>query len=262
VSRIILFHWHAAEAEERAERLRSSGHQVTALSRGDTPGLRPLRNDPPETFVIDLQRAPSTGMAVATWLRQQRATRHVPIVFVVGDREKTDRVRRHLPDAVYTSWDTMQDALRQAVANAPEKPIVPGTMDSYRGVPLAKKLGIGAGSAVALLGAPAGFGETLGTLPENAQVLRQARVSADVVLVFVRSQLELEHGFGAAADRVTEGGRLWVAWPKKASGIASDVSQNTVRAFGLAAGWVDYKVAAIDGTWSGLCFARRIDSKT
>jgi CheY-like chemotaxis protein len=257
MSKIILFHWHAAEYEERAERLRRAGHQVNALSKGDSAGLRPIRNDRPDAFVIDLQRMPSHGLAVATWLRQQKATRHVPLILVVGDPDKTERVRQQLPDAFYTSWGAIEDALHQAVATAPRKPVVPGTMDSYRGVPLARKLGIGAGSAVAFVGAPPGFEETLGTLPQDTRVLRQTRRRADVVLVFVRSRVELERGFVAGADRVTQGGRLWIAWPKRASGIASDVNQNTVRAFGLAAGWVDYKIAAVDATWSGLCFARR-----
>lgn len=257
MSRIILFHWHAAEAEERAERLRSAGHEVTALSKGGTPSWRPIRNDPPDAFVIDLGRVPSQGLAVGTWLRQQKTTRHVPLVFVAGMDEKTQRVRQHLPDAVYTSWDNIQRALRQAIANPPPKPKVPGTMDGYRGVPLLKKLGIGAGSSIVLRGAPPSFQETLGPLPQGAQVLEQTKGSADVVLLFVRSGDELEREFGAATDRVAEGGRLWVAWPKRASRLASDVSQNTVRAFGLSAGWVDYKIAAIDRTWSGLCFARR-----
>jgi CheY-like chemotaxis protein len=257
MSRILLFHWHAVEAQERAERLRGAGHQVTALSKGDLRSLRPIRDDPPEAIVIDLQRLPSQGLAVATWLRQQRATRRVPLVFVAGDPDKTARVRQQLPDAAYVSWGAVHEALEQAIASPPKKPVVPGTMDSYRGVPLARKLGIRAASSIALLGAPADFEERLGTVPEGASLLRQTGRSADIVLLFVRSQRELEDGFAAASRRVAMGGRLWVAWPKKASEMASDVSQISVRALGLAAGWVDYKVAAIDGTWSGLCFARR-----
>jgi hypothetical protein len=205
--------------------------------------------------VIDLQRMPSQGLAVATWLRQQGATRHVPLVFA-GDPDKTQRMRQQLPDAVYVSWGAIQKALAQAIASPPRKPVVPGTMGSYRGVPLARKLGLRAASSIALVGAPTGFEEELATLPDGASVLRQTGRSADIVLLFARSQRELEQGF-AAADRVATGGRLWVAWPKKPSKMASDVSQITVRALGLAAGWVDYKVAAIDATWSGLCFARR-----
>jgi len=60
-----------------------------------------------------------------------------------------------------------------------------------------------------------------------------------------------------ASHAVAEGGRLWIAWPKRAARVASDLTQNEVRAFGLAARWVDFKISAIDATWSGLCFARR-----
>ncbi len=86
----------------------------------------------------------------------------------------------------------------------------PVTLDSYRGVPLAKKLGIRAGSSVALIGAPPGFEEALGALPEGACVLRGAQGNADVVLLLVTSQEELERGFATAAAGVAEGGRLWV----------------------------------------------------
>ena len=256
MSRIVLFHWHAAEAEERAERLRRTGHQVTALARGDAPFLRPMRSDPPEIFVIDLQRTPSQGLAVGTWLRQQKAMRHVPLVFIAGDPAKTERVRQELPDALYTSWDSIGDALAQALANPVTEPKVPGTMHSYQGVALVKKLGIRPGASIALIGAPEGFQKTLGTLPQGAQV-RQSEANTDIVLLFVRSQSELERGFSAMAQDVAEGGRLWVVWPKKTSGLASDVGERAVRAIGLAAGWVDYKIAAIDATWSGLCFTRR-----
>lgn len=89
----------------------------------------------------------------------------------------------------------------------------------YSGTPLPKKLGIAPGKRVGLDGAPRGFERTLGSLPEGA--------------------------------------RLWVAWPKRTSKLAGEVSEDTVRACGLAQGWVDYKVCAVDADWSGLCFAKR-----
>jgi CheY-like chemotaxis protein len=261
MSRIIYFHWHASEAEQRAERLRRAGHQVTALSTGSSPSLRPIRQNPPEGFIIDLKRAPSHGLAVAIWLRQQKATRHLPLVFVVGDPLKTGKVREMLPDAVYAGWEQIGPALQEALASPPQKPIVPGTMDSYAVAPLAKKLGINAGSAVALINAPPDFAQELGDLPSGASLYTGASGEYDAVLLFVRSQAELERQFPAASRAVAEGGRLWLVWPKKASRVATDLSQNSVRALGLAAKWVDYKIAAIDATWSGLCFARRAADK-
>ena len=126
------------------------------------------------------------------------------------------------------------------------------------GTPLPKKLGIKPGSAVALLGAPEGFArKTLGRLPEGAVVRTAARSAFDVGILFARSKAELVRRFPAAAKAMGEPGALWIAWPKKASGVVTDLDGNAVREFGLTAGLVDYKIAAIDVVWSGLCFARR-----
>lgn len=127
----------------------------------------------------------------------------------------------------------------------------------YSGTPLPKKLGIKAGSRVALIGAPSGFERTLEPLPEDAVVRRSASGTARVVLLFARSARDLARRLPGAVRALGEPGALWMIWPKKASGVASDLGENQVRDFGLTAGLVDYKVAAIDATWSGLCFARR-----
>ena len=76
-------------------------------------------------------------------------------------------------------------------------------------------------------------------------------------LLFVTSQARLANRFASAARLLSEGGRLWIVWPKKASGVPTDLTENAVRQFGLSAGLVDWKISAIDATWSGLCFARR-----
>ncbi|MBI2956317.1 MAG: DUF3052 family protein [Acidobacteria bacterium] len=130
-------------------------------------------------------------------------------------------------------------------------------MQGYSATPLPKKLGIRAGSVVALLGAPAGFERRLGTLPENIRLVSRLGSAADLILLFARSRAELERRFGSARRALAEGGGIWIAWPKQASGVSTDLTQNEVRAFGLRAGLVDYKVCAIDPTWSGLLFARR-----
>jgi hypothetical protein len=76
-------------------------------------------------------------------------------------------------------------------------------------------------------------------------------------VLFVTSQAELSHDFRSLAKTLPKKSALWIAWPKKASGVKTDLNENVIREFGLSAGWVDYKVCAIDETWSGLCFARR-----
>jgi hypothetical protein len=110
---------------------------------------------------------------------------------------------------------------------------------------------------VALLGAPEGFGALVQPLPEGARLRSGTEESPDVILLFARSLAELEQRFPTAAEALARGGKLWIVWPKKASGVATDLKEPVVRAYGLGAGWVDYKISAIDATWSGLCFARR-----
>jgi hypothetical protein len=136
--------------------------------------------------------------------------------------------------------------------------LAPQAPAGYSGTPLPKKLGIKAGSTVALIGAPEGFAEkTLGALPEGVAVRNGARRPFSVGLLFAWSRADLVRLFPAAARGMGEPGALWIAWPKKGSGVASDLDGNAVREFGLAASLVDYKIAAIDAVWSGLCFARR-----
>jgi CheY-like chemotaxis protein len=259
VKRILLIHWNAKEAKERARRLQSAGYEVDCNTGENGEAVRAARGDPPDAFVIDLSRLPSHGRGVAVWLRQQKATRHVPIVFIEGDPEKTRVTRRMIPDATYTDWRRVRGSLRRAIGRPPETPIVPGTMDSYAGRPLPKKLGIGPDTTVALLGAPTGFERTLGKLPANVRVGTRARGNADVILLFTRSLKDLRRRLPAASRALVGGGRLWIVWPKKASGVKTDLSAGVVRETGLDAGLVDYKISAIDETWSGLCFTQRRD---
>jgi hypothetical protein len=262
--RVRLIHWNAAEAEERAARLASAGYEADFEPLSPT-GLRRLREDPPAAVVIDLGRLPSQGRDLALNLRKYKATRHVPLVFVqaesatpsAGDPAKVARIQELLPDAVYTTWEDIGDALQQAIDNPPAKPVVPAsTMAGYSGTPLPKKLGIKANSVVALVDAPEGFEETLSGLPEDATVTRHLSGQPDVILWFNRSRQELEARLAEMCPLASSGG-LWIIWPKKASGVASDLSQTVVRNTGLAAGLVDFKVAAIDATWSGLRFTQR-----
>jgi hypothetical protein len=135
--------------------------------------------------------------------------------------------------------------------------VAPAPTAGYSGTPLPKKLGIKPGSVVALLGAPSGFVETLGPLPDGARVRTDARAPFAVGVVFASSRRELARRFPAAVKAMGNPCALWIAWPKKASRVETDLDGNAVRELGLAAGLVDYKVAALDATWSGLCFARR-----
>lgn len=121
----------------------------------------------------------------------------------------------------------------------------------YSGTPLFRKLGISPGAAVLLDGAPAGF--SLDDLPERVSVRRRPATGRyDVILCFCPDQARLRARWAALHERTTPAGALWIAWPKRASGIRTDLDENVVREYALAHGRVDVKVCAVDEIWSGL----------
>ena len=128
----------------------------------------------------------------------------------------------------------------------------------YSGTPLPRKLGITDGARVALVSGPKDFERTLGTLPPGVSLHAAARGRLDVVVFFATRRGELTKRFPAFARAIAPDGGLWVSWPKRTSGVATDVTENVAREIGLAAGLVDNKVCAIDDCWSGLRFVHRL----
>lgn len=126
----------------------------------------------------------------------------------------------------------------------------------YSGTPLPRKLGIRPGDVVGLVDAPDGIESILVPLPEGAIIRRGLRGRRQMTLCFLRSRRDLEKRI-ARMKREAQTGGLWLAWPKKSSGMQTDLSESDVRSAGLAAGLVDFKICAIDSTWSGLRFAPR-----
>jgi hypothetical protein len=126
----------------------------------------------------------------------------------------------------------------------------------YSGKPLAQKLGIKAGSTVALLDPPEGIEATLTPLPDGVTLRRGNRGRREMTLWFVAQRRTFERRFEAVAKAVGDG-ILWVAWPKGSSGVDTDLTENVVRDVALPVGLVDTKVCAIDDTWSGLRLTRR-----
>ena len=131
----------------------------------------------------------------------------------------------------------------------------------YSGTPLAKKLGIRAGDTVTLLGAPEGFEDELDGLPDGVQLRRRTGGSPEVVLLFTTKARELERRFPGLARSVWPDGSVWVAWPKRASGVATDLDENRLRDIGLPHGLVDNKVCAVNNVWSGLRFVWRKENR-
>jgi hypothetical protein len=127
----------------------------------------------------------------------------------------------------------------------------------YSGTPLHRKLGVKPDSRVLVSAAPVGF--ELDAAPAGAVVhSRAAGSSYDVVLAFTPDRRRLLQRFEPLAGRLTTAGAVWIAWPKKASGVATDLDENVVRDVGLDLGLVDVKVIAVDSTWSALKFVRRL----
>ena len=257
MKRLVLIHWREEERAARAGRLRAAGYRVSVYEGKGGEDLGALADDPPDAFVIDLDRAPSRGRDLGIYLRSRKATRSVPLVFAGGAPEKVAGTRKLLPDATYAGWRGIRSALRRTMARPPSEPVVRGLFDGYSGTPLPKKLRIRAGFAVTLLGAPRGFADRLKPLPEEVVLRSRSGGSPDVIVLFVKSRADLEKRLPAAGLDLAEGGALWIAWPKRASGVGTDLTQTAVRSFGLASRFVDYKIAAVDEIWSALCFARR-----
>jgi hypothetical protein len=129
----------------------------------------------------------------------------------------------------------------------------------YSGTPLIDKLGIKPGAKLKFVSAPKDFDALLGELPENARLAKSG--SLDFALLFAKARSDLVKGFSRLRDRLEANGMLWVAWPKKTSGVETDLTEGVVRTFGLESGLVDVKVCAIDDTWSGLKFVRRLKDR-
>jgi hypothetical protein len=128
----------------------------------------------------------------------------------------------------------------------------------YSGTPLPKKLGIKDGSTLALIGAPP---DVIDELPAGVTVTREARGRADVVVAFFVRRIDFERRIAGLGKMIFPAGGLWIAWPKRASGIETTMTEDVVRAVALPLGLVDNKVCAIDDTWSGLRIVWRIERR-
>lgn len=135
-------------------------------------------------------------------------------------------------------------------------------MAGYSNTPLSRKLGIKEDHRVLFVNEPPDFEELLGALPRGAIVVSsRSREAVDVIVFFVKTEKDLFSQFQKLARRLAQAGGFWIAWPKKASGVATDLVFETVQRTGLEAGLVDNKVCAIDETWSGLRFVIRVKDR-
>jgi len=124
-----------------------------------------------------------------------------------------------------------------------------------------QKLGIKPEMRIAIVNAPRGYGRVLGKLPSRVTRKASAVGPLDFVQFFTTERRELERRFAALARALAPAGMLWISWPKKSSGVTTDLTEDVIRAIGLAHGLVDVKVAAVDEVWSGLKFVRRVKDR-
>jgi CheY-like chemotaxis protein len=254
---IRLIHWNITEAKEKASILQSFRYEVDY--EPFTPQtLKELKNNPPAAVVIDLTRLPMQGRDVAINIRHAKASRDIPIIFVEGDSQKLAQIKTLIPDAIYTDYSQIQTALKQVIANPPKVTVVPKSIfEPYKHTPLAKKLGIKPNTTLALINPPKDFQKTLGKLPKNVTIHTNANKQASITILFTKTQRDLETSIPRTAATLTPNAKLWIAWQKKASQTPTSVTQVAVRKTGLAQGLVDYKICAIDKTWSALLFTKR-----
>ena len=126
------------------------------------------------------------------------------------------------------------------------------TTPGYSGTPLARKLGIAAGSRVVALEAPAGYRDWLAPLPEGVRFAAEVSADVDVVHLFIDRRAVLKAQLDALRGRIAPAAALWVSWPKKAARVPTDITEDTIRELALPLGFVDVKVCAVSEVWSGL----------
>jgi len=131
----------------------------------------------------------------------------------------------------------------------------------YSGRPLVEKLGIRPRTRIAIIDPPRGFRATLGKLPEGVTVAARASSTYPFIHLFTRSRVVLESKLPALLRALETDGALWISWPKKSSGVDTDITEDVVRAVALPTGLVDVKVAAVDDVWSGLKLVRRLKNR-
>jgi hypothetical protein len=134
-------------------------------------------------------------------------------------------------------------------------------MAGYSGTPLPKKLGVKPNQRIALVNAPTDFAKVLGRLPENAAIVKRPSGPLDLILLFVDREQTLAKQFPILANKLQSNGMIWVAWPKKSSGVATDLVFEKVQRIGLDCGLVDVKICAVDDVWSGLKFVIRLKDR-
>jgi CheY-like chemotaxis protein len=254
MARVPIVHWKPAEAAALIETCRAGGFEVEFDADNLPLVAKTIRRTLPDALVIDLTRMPSHGRELAFAIRRTGYTRQIPILFVDGEKEKVEAIRKQLPDAEYVTRKQLCARIQSACGRKLRNPVTPpGVMARYASRSKAQKLGIREGSTVALFDAPRDYASMLGELPEAVELLEDPDSVHPVTLWFVRDPREYRNGLrgmSAIAGRT----KLWIIWRK---GSADGMTPNLIRQAANEAGLVDYKICAVSEQWSGMVFARR-----
>jgi hypothetical protein len=255
--------WNEADAFARAAGLRHAGYRVIADPPENAGGMvRYFRELAPDAVVIDLDRLPSHGRELGLSLRASKSTSHLRLVFAGGVPAKIELVRATIPDAIFTPWD---DGVAAAIERAMAQPDPPRLLsrelpkDTSPGS-LERKLDIKPQAHFAIVSvnrSDNGWLAELLSSPEGAVQQRRIDATTTLALFLVATRRDLMRAFEQARASLPPKASLWIVHPKQTSRLAADFNQDDVREAGLAHGFVDYKVCAVDKDWSALKFARR-----
>ena len=253
--RVRLFHWKAKEAGPLIAKLHAAGYEVVHNAETQSPWVREIKESGAAAVVIDLLRLPSHGKYVGAWLRGSKSTRQIPLVFVGGEAEKVTAIKKHIPDAVYSSVAGIGAALKKAIGRHLRDPdravVVPRQMmETAPGRTAAQKMGIRAGTVVGLIDPPVDYLKVLGVLPDGVAMEEDSWRVCPVTVWFVHDPGEYEAALPSRRTLATRS-RLRIVWQK---GRRDGLNGNFVREAALAMGLVDYKICSLDGVWSGMVF--------
>jgi hypothetical protein len=261
MARIYFVHWNEQELQDLAVPLRAEGHEVF----GHHYQNRAARWDgfEPDVVAISLERLPSHGRAIAHWVASSKKRRATPVVFVGGKKDKAAELKTEFPSGVFCSFAAMSRTIAAILAGKRKTaPLELPTRSTaaISGTPLAKKLGINDRVRYALVDPPDGFDRTLAA-PQDSSKAKRPDNECNVLVLFARTAAVLNAELEKLGAALAPTASLWLAWPKKTSALAGDLSDEVVRQIGLRAGLVDVKVCSIDETWSGLKFMHRVKDR-
>jgi len=249
--------WDPELARERVRTIKKLGFRVDARPIRTSGLIGQFRDEAPDVILIDLDRRPSHGRAVAVVVRSAKSTRHIPIVIAGEIEEKMAIARKQVPGAISTNWKEVGAALKKAVLSGRATGPSITYMSQWAGRTLSEKLGFKEKMRAALLGAPDGFEEQLAGLPEGVEFEDRLNAATQMALWFVRSRRELEEEIVFISARLPATAALWIIYPKKSGRMKADFHQFDVRAIAQAAGLADYKICSVDSDWTGLKFGRK-----